>query len=410
MEIAKFRGLVNTVAPERMKPGQLSAALDVDIDDSGAIRTRRGLTQVSATASHSMWANKTLCLVMQGSTLRRMAEDGTTTALATLSSSAFVSYAEYNGVVYLSNGVDAARVVGGAYLPWGLANPTHQPAAATTGIGSLPAATYMYAATFIRDDGLESGTPVPALVTLDAPGGIVFTGLPAPAQSSVVAVAIYLSGPNGSELYRAAVVPSSQDAVAVTHAHLDAMSRGMPLDPSPRSPAPAGTLVESHGGRMYIADGPVAWYSDQFAPEVFRRENQYLLFDGPITLMASVGTGMYVGTDTKAWFLRGTDALALASDDSLVGHGAIPGTARKFDSEQLVNDDEDSPTVTEPAVLWTSQRGIMLGNASGQVRNLTEAHYGIPGAQRGAGLVREARGYVTYVAALQGTESAANSY
>jgi hypothetical protein len=52
--VGAFQGLKNTVAAERLGPTDLERAINVDIDDAGQIRRRRGYTQVDSASWHSV--------------------------------------------------------------------------------------------------------------------------------------------------------------------------------------------------------------------------------------------------------------------------------------------------------------------------------------------------------------------
>lgn len=52
--IQQFAGIKNTVSEERLLPGELARALNIDIDDMGQVRRRRGHTRVADGSYHSM--------------------------------------------------------------------------------------------------------------------------------------------------------------------------------------------------------------------------------------------------------------------------------------------------------------------------------------------------------------------
>lgn len=56
---SQFEGLRNTVARERLKPTELETAINVDIDDVGQIRRRRGYTRVATGDFHSLYSDAT---------------------------------------------------------------------------------------------------------------------------------------------------------------------------------------------------------------------------------------------------------------------------------------------------------------------------------------------------------------
>lgn len=57
--ISNFEGLRNTVTRERLKPSELEAAVNVDIDDVGQIHRRRGYTRVATGNFHSLYSDAT---------------------------------------------------------------------------------------------------------------------------------------------------------------------------------------------------------------------------------------------------------------------------------------------------------------------------------------------------------------
>lgn len=52
--LGQFNGLKNTVAPERLGPQDLAIARNIDIDDTGQVRRRRGQTQLDNAEWHSI--------------------------------------------------------------------------------------------------------------------------------------------------------------------------------------------------------------------------------------------------------------------------------------------------------------------------------------------------------------------
>lgn len=404
MEITKFIGLQNTTATERLKPGMLESARDVDIDSMGVLSSRLGQTLVSASATHSPFSTNGLFVVVQGLDMKRVDEGGSLTTLKRLTYGGRVAYAEVNGTVYFSNGVDTGRIFGGSVLEWGIRRPKSQPVA-TAGYGTLPPGRYLYAMTFLRWDGSESGSQVPALVELTAQGGIAFSGIESSSDPEVVGAVLYLSGPNGTELYRAGVAPAGTSTLSYGN---DGLDLGSPLHPDPVFPAPPGTDVEVHAGVMYVADGDVAWASDQYNYERFRMGKRFLRLPGPITMLHSVSTGMYAATDRGTWFLEGTDPETMRARQVLEA-GAVPGSVASVDGgERAAGGEGDIPS--RPGAIWMSSHGVIFGDDLGQVTKVTQDNFGIPPAQLGAALRRVQGGNVTYVATLRGNAATGNQH
>lgn len=418
MEIKRFKGLRNTAPPERFRPGDLATALDVEINDTGQVLSRRGMTLLSATPAHSLYANHGVAVLVEGSTLRAIEADFSRTSLRTLSVPAAVSYDTLQDVVYYSNGVDTGRLIGRTPLQWGVTPPMGQPVA-TQVVGPLPAGRYMYAMTFLRSDGHESGTGLAGSIDLPAGSGVMFTGMEVSTNPEISDKILYLSSTNGETLYRARTVPNGQTSISYTAAATDLT---IPLTTQFAGPPPAGTIVRVYNGRACVVTGDVVYFSDPYNLELFRLDTSFLRFPGQVALFDSVNDGVWVATTDLAgddpetsggtWFLAGMD-IGASKSGQVFDYGAIPGTgvrtlASYFDTK--TGDEGNAIEVGTPAVVWSSRHGVCVGFDGGQVRNLTETMYSFPIAQRGAGLVRQARGFVQYLSVLRGSGAANNSF
>jgi len=416
VEIKQFRGLRNVSSEERFRTGDLLTARDVDLDNTGKILSRRGYAQVNATALHSLYSNHAVALAVAGQNLKRVEADSSLTQLADLGSSNPVSYETVLNTVYYSNGVVSGKVEGSAHAQWGVTPPVGQPAAETLVVGSLRAGTYQYAMTFLRADGHESGTGVAGQVTLTAESGIRFTDMEVSTNPLIRDKILYLSGADGEVLFKVASVPNGQVSLDVS------VNRGTtPLTTQFAGPPPAGAIVRYFNGNMFVVAGDTAYPSDPYNLELFRPEGNYLRFPGEVSLFECVDDGLYVATvdgtgdDSESlgatWYLQGTSAMAMKST-RVFDHGAVPGTSVRTDAGFLESpvEGEIEGMQARPAVLWISRFGVCAGFNGGGVRNYTEAKYSFPVAQRGAGMVRQERGYTQYVVSLQGIGAANNAY
>lgn len=404
MEIKKFLGVKNTTSAERLKPGELTVAQNVDLDDTGKLLTRLGTTLAQAGGYHSLWAEEGHAYVMAGSDLNRVNLDLSLTFVARLTTPERVAFKRELNTIYFSNGTDTGRIHEGAVKGWGVPNPAGQPRCAA-GAGRLPPGTYSYAVTFGRADGYESGTGAAGSFELTAPGGLQLTEIPSSTDPEVSVKLVYISGPNGVELFRAAAVPASAASATVMD-----LPSGARLETDFASPAPAGTILETHSGVMYVVAGDSAFYTDPYQFERFRRATQFLQFPGPVTMFAAVNDGIYVSTPEATWFLEGTEPRKLVSKKKF-DYGAIPGTAVKTTVGTLKlaeEGQEGAPGGT--AVMWTTPHGVCVGAEGGVALNMTERTVSFPGGQRGSAVIRQVRGYTQYLAALEGTGVAANAY
>lgn len=413
MEIKGWRGLRNTTSPERFRVGDLEVATDVEIDDTGKMLSRRGQTVVDATPAHSLYSSKAVTLIMHDNVMSRIESDFTFTPIRTLTTSDRVSYDNYAGTIYWSNGTDTGRVFSATPRLWGVVPPSNQPTASASS-GNLPAGRYLFALTFLRSDGHESGTGVEGAIDVGPNGGIVFSNIEVSSDPDVTDKIIYLSGTNGETLYRAAVIPNSYVTYGYTG---NASDLKVALRTQHAGPPPAGNIVRYFNGTMYVVAGDVVYFSDAYNPELFRIGENFLRFPGQVALFECVKNGIFVATtdiegddpETAAmtWYLAGGSP---ADFDSTIvfDYGAIPNTAAKCTAALITSPEASETTKIGEAIVWTSRHGVCVGYNGGSANNLTESQYSFPYAQRGAGIVRQHRGFVQYLNVLRGSGSANN--
>lgn len=417
MEIKRFRGLKNTESEERLRPGDLTVATNVDLTNSGKIVSRKGYERVNAAASHSLYSNHLLAVVASGSTLNRINPNSTYTALADLQTTERVSYETVADTIYYSNGTVVGTVVGTTPRSWGVTPPAGQPAAQAGATGLLEPGTYQYAMTYVCSDGHESGTGVAGQVTLSARGGIQFSGLTDSTNPRVSGKMLYLSGTNGEALYRVATIP-----VGIPTFYVGALSGlGVPLLTQFAGPPPAGGIVRYWAGRMWVVVGEAAYYSDAYDLELFRVGTNYLRAPAPLAMFEPLGDGVFAATQDGAsgddsesmgttWYWSGTNPNQMKSVH-VFDYGAVPGSAvltnAGFLQQAGAEVEGASPRL---AVIWASRFGPCVGFEGGSAENLTDGRFSFPVAQRGAGMVRQDRGYISYIVTLQGTGAVNNEY
>jgi hypothetical protein len=103
--LQQFKGLNNTVAPERLAPGELQRAINIDIDDSGQVRRRRGATRLLTGQFHSLFeaADGTVYVVKDG-VLCRLLPSNQTVALNATVGTRRVAYVQVGQHIYFSSG------------------------------------------------------------------------------------------------------------------------------------------------------------------------------------------------------------------------------------------------------------------------------------------------------------------
>ena len=100
----EFKGLNNLVADERLVAGELAAATNVDLDDTGHIRRRRGVTRVATGWFHSLFAahNGTV-YVVKDQILHRLLPTYATVSLGVTIGHDPLAYVQVGDRVYFSS-------------------------------------------------------------------------------------------------------------------------------------------------------------------------------------------------------------------------------------------------------------------------------------------------------------------
>lgn len=115
--IQQFAGLKNTVNPERMAPGDLVRATNIDLDDVGQARRRRGKTKVNTSAHHSIYNFGTIVYGVRGTELGIIYPDYSFESLktgigpepiayVTVGDDVFFSSLDNSGVIHADKTVD----------------------------------------------------------------------------------------------------------------------------------------------------------------------------------------------------------------------------------------------------------------------------------------------------------------
>lgn len=108
----------NTVSEERLQPSDLSAAVNVDIDDAGQLRRRRGYAQLDASSHHSLIEIAGTHLVVRDGMLGFLRAGSAFEALISVGD-ARLSYAHVGADIYFSSEDTNGKIVGGTAQPWG---------------------------------------------------------------------------------------------------------------------------------------------------------------------------------------------------------------------------------------------------------------------------------------------------
>ena len=332
------------------KGDYLSAADNVDIDNTGRIRRRQGVALVQAlTGAHSLYLTSDTAgylvraSVLYAITLPVYAE----TVVTALSSNATMSYAELGSELYYSNGTDSGRVAGSVAKPWALPTPPAPVVSAIDG-GSLWAGEYLVATSYCCWDGvslLEEGGRSPLTrIERTTTGGLRVT-IPG-AATGATHVNIYLSNTSGSVLYLLAKVTASTATYDVA-----ALPTGREAGQRVEAPLPAGALFV-HNGRLCSFSGSTVSVGLPFRPGYYAPVEGFIPFPETVSIAVSAQTGVFVAAD-KTYWIPGDLGDVQGPIIDVLPFGAVHGTA--FSDPNSSN------------VGWFSLNGVVIGTIQGAV-------------------------------------------
>jgi hypothetical protein len=376
----------------------LTEAENLDITDSFHIRRRQGVTKKVTGDIHSLWSDGEICLYREGEYLKRMLPDYTSSTLRSglTTKKIRMDFLSLIGKVYYSDGYATGIVENGMSRSWGLETPYSPRYIVSTGI--MKEGNYKIAYTFVRENGLISGSNIPDKVTLTNNSSIQISDIQVSTDSTVKYIDIYITHPNGEALYLYNRISNGTTSVNINSNNVKA---GLPLRVIRFSKPPAGTLLEYYNGRIYIVSGNVIYYTEPFAYELINPRTNHIMFEENVTLIGAVKDGLWVTTD-RTYFAKGDNPPF--EFDEKAKYGAIIGT------KQVISGDYIGEGTGSEVVLWTSINGICAGMTGGNFKNLTENNYSFPMGKMGTSLFIQRRGINQYLVSFKDATGAENIY
>jgi len=144
---------------------------------------------------------------------------------------------------------------------------------------------------------------------------------------------------------------------------------------------PPGQIITYFNGRLYIAKGPVLWFTDAMALGRVDTRTGFKQFPSDILMIRPVGGGLFISDTDETCFMSGAspDKASLHS----VGKAAIPG------SDLSIQGSLFSKEIQGSVAFFTTEDGICMGLSDGTVIPITSQTYKLPSVKRGATIVRE---------------------
>ena len=329
-----FDGLKNTIGLTALGPRDLAEAINIDIDDRGKVYRRRGYTKVVSGSYGSLYNG----------------EDGRV-------------YGVSNGVL-------------------GIINPN-----------------YSFTALSSQDGGYDYFFAVLPLETQPDAGGLTIGT--EPLTYTQVGASIYFSNSIASGII------DTVGLQLLPWGSTPDIFLSPVVNPTATLPAVAGKLIGKpplatslgyYNGRIYLAQGPTLWYTELYLYNYVDKTKTFYQFEGDITMIGTVGDGIYVGTTEGCWFLAGPGNPLKRT--RVLDSPVIPGSMVYIPGE-LANPPQvgtEPDTEMQVAISFLTTNGFCVGNDGGKCYNLTESKFFFPKMVSAAAAFRRQDGYNQYVA------------
>ncbi|KQO38087.1 hypothetical protein ASF19_20140 [Acidovorax sp. Leaf84] len=357
-----FTGINNVLPSHRLTGADLLGAENVDIDRTGQITRRHGVTKASDECHKNLFEAPGYLLSTRGGRLVATHDGGAEHVVHPAIGPERIWYGQLpDGRVMFSNGLLQGITDGIGSVERSVPAPDSL-GAPDTAFGSLFPGKYRYYLTHVRlIDGAESpAVEAPAVEILQ--GGLRIDGIP---ERAGHAVNVYLSAQDGEGAYLAGQANGGTFEFGGSNAALVTPCRTIGA-----RPAPVGTITAYWRGRVLIASGDVLWACRTYAPHLSDWRD-FKPLGAPITAVLPVDDGIYVGTSKGLVFLGGTSWDGLVFRDTRRGP-VVPGSGVAAPGDQIGMGDGKGGG---DAVLCIAGGHVVAGFSGGQTVVLTDDRY-----------------------------------
>lgn len=364
----QFTGSNNIAKPERLPEGAVVDAVNMDFTVGGKAELRTGFVKVQDGSDiRALFDMNGALVVVDGAEILKVVGDESVT-LATISKGP-VAAVPHNGKLYLNTLIESI-VIDDSVMPWGIKEPAFDVSLVS---GSASPGIYKVGVTRIVD-GRESGI-WPAVVSVSAGQAISVT------CAGGVDLILYSSVANGQTLYSQGMAASYN---TISH----------PVDGTHRAETenlttlPFCSILESHEGVIVGANGRFVYFTKPMHPHLHDEETGYLQFPSDITVIASVGSGLYVCADNTYFISRlgGADM----EQRVVAEFGAVSGTKVRL---------------PDGSAAWFGIYGQVIAKGDGALELSNMASYSPYNSELGSAGFLEHNGNQMIVTTMRGEQS-----
>lgn len=375
IKIDQFVGMNNIKTAESLRVGKAGNAqpriiLNADVAAGGRLIKREGSTKIiDLTNPHSGWSGVLAIMCVAEGYLYRIQQRKAVQICAITGPDTQMFYTDVVDKIYISNKYwnkifDPAT---NTVADWGMTLP-EQPVVSSTA-GNLPAGIYKLCFTKISGREISGNGPITE-IKLEANHGISIANRPASGF-------VWMTDPNDSKFFPV----GEMDTI------VNVAGSAEPLPSFLCSPPPFMEYLAYAFGRIWGFVEKDLYYSEPLHPEWFRLQFNKFELDQRGTMIAWCPTGLFIGCEEITYFFEGTEPHQMKPVP--VGSGAIPETLHYCNNVPELGDIlSPAERIHSNVPVWVSQEGIVAGNASGRLFNLTQQKIKFRPGQRGASVHR----------------------
>ena len=386
IELPRFLGENNRLPDSELRSQDgvyVRQAVNVDLTNRGTFERRDGYARIiESIRASSLYSNSDRCFYLDNGTLYELKlnseQNLEKVALKTgFRLEAKLTYCTTPLGVYFSDGETLYRIAGNRVVT--VTTVRAQPPILKTTEGSLKPGRYMFAVTWVDENGTESPPSHYEMIELGEPMGIEVLASP----PSGFSYNVYASPLNSSTMY----LQTTSKFTAIIR------NNSKQIGSSTDRSLPAGELLAYANGRLLSAKGQYLYYSEPFNLEECDLVSGYISFAEPITVLMATENGIYVAAD-KTWFLEGRSITELTFKEVLP-YGGVFGTAcRGKDGEYC----------------WMSPFGFVKANSLGEVENVQVGKVGVVPCTRGNSIFIKEHGKEKFVTTVEKQKDAENTF
>jgi len=380
------KGMNNRALDHEIPEGAVRNAVNGDFDQAGKFRTRAGyLKKYSGNFLRNGFSCPAGAFLIEGNTLKKVTVVSGVPTMSTLYKGITGSpcaWLYHESTVYFSDGTTNLKIANGAAKKWGI-TPPDAPVINSTAVGVFTAGRYMFVATFVDSDGVESGASDISIITTSGTGGFTIT-LPISDNSDVQSVRIYASTPDGTTMYQVADVAAGTASYSLL---TGTIGEGKPIGNLLfASPPPACYMIRYYAGRLYLVTGTEIYTTLEFSYDHVNLDEGNISFLEEVDICEPVGNGIFVSAE-QTFFLAGRDPSKFDQQPKSSYKG-VRGTGRQVQGTE------------NPVAIWQSEDGATMGFSDGSIKNIQKDMVAPGGGEIGSSIIREHNGIRQFIASI----------